>query len=225
MKGTLTRQQIYGLADALRALEAWEHARDFGGRVYGYRAHTVTVHRLFFDAEPTRVTSPLRPSIESWSVLDVQGQPIEADLTLDFWHPHLPTIQRALGRGNARSAVQSIIQNELNAALPAEVETYILDRSPPLPLLQLSLQDEEPEDQPSFSQQEEGDENTGYSVTRITRGDLKTCGFTRQEIASLTDPDMVQVARTMAEGYLRGSFWTDLRRNTRSILDGRVPLG
>ena len=52
----------------------------------------------------------------------------------------------------------------------------------------------------------------------VHRDDLKA-HFTPEEISKLTDEDMKQIASKMADAYLDGQFWDDLKYFTQSILD------
>ncbi len=62
--------------------------------------------------------------------------------------------------------------------------------------------------------------NSCFEITSVHRDDLKG-HFTPEEISKLTDEDMKWIASQMADAYLDGQFWNDLKYFTQRILDER----
>jgi len=50
-----------------------------------------------------------------------------------------------------------------------------------------------------------------FPITSICREDLQECGFTNEQIASLTDEDMQAIADKMADLYFDQGFWDHLK--------------
>ena len=50
-----------------------------------------------------------------------------------------------------------------------------------------------------------------FSITSITRNDLKEAGLTDEQIIQLTDEDMTAIASKMEDMYCDGEYWEDLR--------------
>src|SRR5260221_4608289 len=60
-----------------------------------------------------------------------------------------------------------------------------------------------------------------FPLTAISREDLKRVHFTEDEIAKLTDEDMMKIARTMEDHYVYDMFWDELKFNTEQVLEDK----
>lgn len=74
------------------------------------------------------------------------------------------------------------------------------------------------------------DEDEGYfNITSISKADIENLDvlnddlglknpFSKNEIDSLTDEDLENIARRMADLYVEGDYWDDLETATKEIL-------
>jgi len=65
-----------------------------------------------------------------------------------------------------------------------------------------------------------------FPITSVSRTDLLEAGFTEQQIASLTDEDMLEIASEMEDWYCDNGFWIDIENVVQNRLDKKTqPLG
>src|SRR5579859_4225778 len=57
-----------------------------------------------------------------------------------------------------------------------------------------------------------------YEIICVSRGDLQTAGLSVQQVDSLTDADMQEIAQELMQLYVDRAFWDDLRFVVRLIL-------
>jgi hypothetical protein len=57
-----------------------------------------------------------------------------------------------------------------------------------------------------------------FTVASISREDFKTLGFTDERIARLTDAEIQQIARKMADLYSDHGYWDDLELAATLVL-------
>ena len=60
-----------------------------------------------------------------------------------------------------------------------------------------------------------------FPITSLTRADLVSAGFSREQVASLTDEDMQEIASAMADVYCDHGYWEDLELCTNRILQAQ----
>jgi hypothetical protein len=59
-----------------------------------------------------------------------------------------------------------------------------------------------------------------FYITCIHRTDLED-KFTKEQIASLTDDDMEEIADKMADAYLESGYWESLEAATEDVLTNK----
>lgn len=60
---------------------------------------------------------------------------------------------------------------------------------------------------------------TGLPPVALTRDDLVEASFHQDEIAQITDADLLTIARTMRDHYVHDVFWPELEYVTASVLE------
>jgi hypothetical protein len=58
-----------------------------------------------------------------------------------------------------------------------------------------------------------------FVITSICRSDLLSADFTQEQIALLTDEDLLRIASKMEDWYCDGGFWEHLRDATEQVLE------
>lgn len=60
--------------------------------------------------------------------------------------------------------------------------------------------------------------NKDFPIASVTRADLVSAGFSQEQVATLTDADMQEIAAAMADVYCDHGYWEDLELCTNRIL-------
>jgi len=63
--------------------------------------------------------------------------------------------------------------------------------------------------------------NKSFAVSSVCRLDLLQQGFTKKQIAKITDEDMERIACKMGDAYCENGFWDDLQIMTDRILEDK----
>lgn len=67
-----------------------------------------------------------------------------------------------------------------------------------------------------FHSQEEW--STVYEVMSLTRGDLQSAGLSPDQVDTLTDTDLVEIASRLGQAILDAGIWDDLPALARRVL-------
>jgi len=62
--------------------------------------------------------------------------------------------------------------------------------------------------------------NKEFPITSITRADLVSAGFTKEQVEALSDPDMAEIASAMEDVYCDHGYWEDLELCANRVLKG-----
>lgn len=60
--------------------------------------------------------------------------------------------------------------------------------------------------------------NKDFPIASVTRADLVSAGFSQEQVATLTDADMQEIAAAMADVYCDHGYWEDLELCTNRLL-------
>ena len=63
--------------------------------------------------------------------------------------------------------------------------------------------------------------NKDFPIACMTRADLVSAGFSQEQVTSLTDEDMQEIAQAMADIYCDCGYWEDLELCTNRVLEAR----
>ena len=64
-----------------------------------------------------------------------------------------------------------------------------------------------------------------FSITSVTRADLKAAGVPAKTVKALTDEQMQRIASKMEDYYCDGEFWDHARTATEYVVDRDAQTG